>query len=98
MNFVFGFRVADRHDGCAQKASGVEALFAVVIAGIFHRESRPVENLLGIREIKPMLFLLLLRLDSHHEKFMAVNYTYEYMYSSHATNRTVARARTAINT
>ena len=30
MNFVFGFRVADRHKGRAKKTSGIEALLAVV--------------------------------------------------------------------
>src|ERR1035437_3192331 len=33
VNFVFGFRVADRHDGRAKKAGGIETLLAVVIAG-----------------------------------------------------------------
>ena len=53
MNFVLGFRVADRHDGRAKKAGRIETLLAVAIAGIFHRESRPIEYLPGVREIKP---------------------------------------------
>src|ERR1035437_6990073 len=56
VNFVFGFRVTDRHDGRAKKAGGIKALFAVVIVGIFHREGRPIEYLLGMREIKPVFF------------------------------------------
>ena len=56
MNFLFGFRVADRHDGRAKKAGRIETLLAVVIAGIFHRESRPVEYLLGVLEIKAVFF------------------------------------------
>lgn len=68
MNFIFGFRVADRHDNRAKKASGIESLFAVVIAGIFNRKDRPLEYLLGIREIKTVLFRLVLRLDSRHVK------------------------------
>ena len=55
MNFVLGFRVADRHDGCAKKAGGIETLLAIVIAVIFHRESRPVEYLFRVRVIKAVL-------------------------------------------
>lgn len=54
MNFVGGFRVADRHDGHAQKAGGIETLLAVVISGVFLGDRRAVEHLLGIGEIKAM--------------------------------------------
>ena len=54
MNFVFGFSVANGHDGHAKKAGGIEALLAAVIAGVFRRESRPVEYLFSLRELKPM--------------------------------------------
>ena len=56
VNFEFGFRVIDRHAGRAKKAGGIESLVAVVFAGVFHRESRPVEYLLGFREIQAVLF------------------------------------------
>ena len=72
MNFVFGFRVADRHDGSAKKAGGIETLLAVVIANIFHREGRPVEYLLGVREIKAVFFRLVVRLAAFHVKFMGL--------------------------
>ena len=52
MNFIFGFRVADRHDGGVKEAGGVEALLTTVIACIFHRDGRPIENLPGMRQIK----------------------------------------------
>jgi hypothetical protein len=50
--------VADRHDGCTQKARRIEALFAVVITVIVHGEGRPVEDLLGIGEIKAVFLVL----------------------------------------
>ena len=75
MNFVFSFRVADRHDGCAQKAGGVEALLAVVIAGIFHREGWAVEYLLSIDEVKAVLVKIALALGFSPREVHAVNYT-----------------------
>src|SRR5450759_424990 len=56
VNFVFSFRVTDRHDGRAKKAGGVKALLTAVIARIFHRDGRPVEYLLSMREIKAVFF------------------------------------------
>jgi len=52
VNVVSGFRVTDRHDDRAQKAGGIETLFAVVIAGIFLGDRWPVEHLRCIGEIK----------------------------------------------
>src|SRR3972149_2449121 len=46
VNFVFGFHVADRHDGCAKKAGGIKSPFTVVITGVFDRKGRTVEYLL----------------------------------------------------
>lgn len=80
MNFVFGFRVADRHDGRAKKAGGIKALFAVVIAGIFHRDGRPVEYLLGIREIKAVLFQVGRALGSLPREVHRSYYTYDNIY------------------
>ena len=80
MNFVFGFRVADRHDGRAKKAGGIKALFAVVIAGIFHRDGRPVEYLLGIREIKAVLFQVGRALGCLLREFHGLYYTYDNIY------------------
>ena len=80
MNFVFGFRVADRHDGRAKKAGGIKALFAAVIAGIFHCEGRPVEHLLGIREIKAVLFQVGGALSGLPREVHASYYTYENIY------------------
>ena len=48
MDFVFSFSVAERYDGRVEKSSGIEALFASVIAGIFHREGGAAEYLLGM--------------------------------------------------
>ncbi len=56
MNFVGSFCMADRHDGHAQKAGGIETLLAVVIPGVFFGDRRPVEHLLGISEIKAVFF------------------------------------------
>lgn len=56
MNFAFCFRVTDCHNGRTQKAGGIEALLSVVIANVFLRDRRPVEHLLGIGEIKAVLF------------------------------------------
>jgi hypothetical protein len=80
VNFAFGFRVADRHDGRAKKASGIETLLAIVIAGIFHRESRPVEHLLGVREIKAVLFQVGRPLGRLPREFHEHYYTYDNIY------------------
>ena len=70
MDFVFSFCVADRHDGCTQKARRIEALFAVVITVIVHGEGRPVEDLLGIGEIKAVFFQVGSTLDRIPRKEM----------------------------
>ena len=80
MNFLFGFRVADRHDGRAKKAGRIETLLAVVIASIFHRESRPVEYLLGVLEIKVVLFQGGRALGGLSREFHGFYYTYDNIY------------------
>ena len=70
MNVVFGFCVADRHDSHTQKAGGVEALLAVVIAGIFLGDRRPVEYLLCIGEVKAVFIQVDVRLVAFQVKFM----------------------------
>ena len=80
VNFVFGFRVADRHDGRAKKAGGIKALFAVVIAGVFHREGRPVEYLLGVREIKAVFFQVGSALGGLSREVHRFYYTYDNIY------------------
>ena len=81
MNFVFCFRMADRNNGRIKKARGIKSLLSAVLTGIFYRESRTVEYLLGLREIKSVLFQigsafgdLPSELHSHHD-------TYAYIYS-----------------
>ena len=85
MNFVFGFRVADRHDGSAKKAGGIETLLAVVIAGIFHRVGRPVEYLLGVREIKAVFFQVSRALGGRPREFHEFYYTYDNIYCKELT-------------
>ena len=80
MNFVFGFRVTDHHDCRAEKAGGIKALFTVVIASIFHREGRPVEHLLGMREIKAMFLQVGRALGRFPSEILEFYYTYENMY------------------
>ena len=80
MYFAFGFRVTDRHDDRAQKAGGIESLLAVVFAGIFHREGRPGENLLGIGEIKAVLFQVGRALSRRPREFHEPYYTYDNIY------------------
>lgn len=85
MDFVFGFGVADRYDRRAQKTSGIEALFARVIAAVFYREGWPAEYLFGMREIKAMLFQVGRALGGFPREFHRVYYIYNNMYIS--TNR-----------
>lgn len=80
MNFAFCFRVTDRHDDRAQKAGGVEALLAAVIAGVFLRDRRPVEHLLGIGEIKAVLFQVGRALGGFPREVHESYYIYEYIY------------------
>lgn len=56
MNFIFGFSVANRHDGSSQEAGRIKTLLAVIMACILNRTGRTVEDPLGIGEIKAMLF------------------------------------------
>jgi hypothetical protein len=74
--------VADRHDGCAQKAGGIEALLAVVIAGIFHREGWAVEYLLSVGKIKVVLFQVGFTLGFSPCEVRDLNYTYGNIYST----------------
>ncbi|MCX7156184.1 MAG: hypothetical protein NTW45_07055 [Rhodocyclales bacterium] len=87
MYFVFGFRVADRHNGHTQKAGGVESLLAVVFTSIFHGEGWPVENFLGIREIKAVLFQVGRALDGFPRKVYVIDYIYEYIYCKACDNQ-----------
>jgi hypothetical protein len=87
VNFVFGFRVADRHDGRAKKSGGIEALLAAVIADIFHREGRPVEYSLGILEIKAVLFQVGRALGRFPREFHGFYYTYDYIYCKQLTTQ-----------
>lgn len=80
MNFVFGFRVAYRHDGRIEKAGGIESLLAVVIPSIFHCECRPVEHLLGLGKIKAVLFQVGRALCRRPREFDGPYYTYDDMY------------------
>ena len=80
MDFAFCFRVADRHNDRTQKAGGVEALLAVVIAGVFLRDRRPVEHLLGIGEIKAVLFQVGRALGGFPREVHKFYYMYEYAY------------------
>ena len=80
MNFVFGFRVADRHDCRVEKAGGIESLLAVVIAGVLDSESRPVEYLLGFREIKAVLFQIGRAFSRRPRELYGPYYTYDNMY------------------
>jgi len=80
MNFSFCFCVADRYDGRAKKAGGVESLFAAVIADIFLRDRRPVEHLLGINEIKAVFFQVGRALGGFPREVHESYYTYEYIY------------------
>ena len=48
MNFIFGFRVGDRDDDCAEEAGGVEPLRAAIIAFVVLGDRRAVENTLDI--------------------------------------------------
>ena len=85
MNFAFGFRVANRHDGRIEKAGGVESLLAVAIPSIFHSESRPVEHLLGFRKIKAVLFQVGRALSRRPREFLGPYYTYDNMYFKSST-------------
>ncbi len=85
MNFVFGFRVADRHDGRAKKAGGIKTPFAVVITGVFHREGRPVEYLLGVREIKAVFLQIGGALGSFSREVHGFYYTYDNIYCKRPT-------------
>lgn len=80
MNFVFGFRVADRHDGRAKKAGGIKAPFAVLITGVFHREGRPVEYLFGVSEIKAVFLQVGGTLGGLPREDHGFNYTYDNIY------------------
>lgn len=82
MDFVFGFGVAYGYDGSAQKARGIEALLARVIAGVCYREGRPAEYLLGMRKIKTVLFQVGRALGCIPREFHGIHYTYDNMYSS----------------
>jgi len=74
VNFVFGFRVADRHNGSAKKAGGIKAPFAVVITGIFHRDGGPLNTRSASAKSKPCFFRLEMRLADFHVKFMVLLY------------------------
>jgi hypothetical protein len=80
MNFAFCFRVTDRYNGCTQKAGGVEALLAVVIADVFLRDRWPVEHLLNIGEIKAVLFQVGRALGGFPREVYKSYYMYEYIY------------------
>ncbi len=80
MNFVFALRVTDRHDGCAEKACGIKAPFAVVITGVLHREGRAVEYRFGVREIKAMLPQVSGALDGLPREVHGYYYAYDNMY------------------
>ena len=56
MDFGFGFSVADRDDGRAQKPGGIEPLLPVVITVILYCNRRPVEHILCIGKVEPELF------------------------------------------
>ena len=85
MNFVFGFRVTDRHHGRAKKAGGIKALFAAVISGIFRREGRPVEYLVGMREIKAVFFQVGRALGGLLREVHGFYYTYDNIYCKRLT-------------
>ena len=80
MDFGFGFSVADRDDGRAQKTGGVEPLLAVVITVIFYCNRRPVEYMLCIGKVKPVFFQVGFPLGFAPCKFHELYYTYDYTY------------------
>ena len=80
MNFVFCFRMADRDDGRTKKARGIKSLLSVVLTGIFYRESRTVEYLLGLREIKSVLFQIGSAFGGLPSEFHGHHDTYDYIY------------------
>lgn len=80
MDFAFCFRVADRHNERAQKTGGIEALLTAVIAGVFLRDRWPVEHLLGIGEIKAVLFQIGRAFGGFPCEVHEFYYTYGYIY------------------
>ncbi len=80
MDLVVGFRVSDRHNGCAQKAGGIEALLAIEISDIFHCEGWTAKHLLGIGEVKAMLFQVARALGGFLREVHKPDDTYKHIY------------------
>jgi hypothetical protein len=80
VDYVVGFRVSDSHNGHTQKAGGIEALLAIEIADIFHREGWTAKHLLGIGEVKAVLFQIARALGGFPREVHKPNDTYENIY------------------